>query len=107
LLVNAHKNAYDVCILASGDRDYVPVVWEAKRLMKQVWVASFSNAIASSLKACADKFIDLDQHIKEVLMTRKLFNANCADCGAVFQLPFQPVTGQDVYCRNCFPKHRR
>jgi CxxC-x17-CxxC domain-containing protein len=106
LLVNAHKNAYDVCILASGDRDYVPVVLEAKRLMKQVWVASFSNAIAPSLKASADKFIDLDQHIKEVLLTRKLFNANCADCGVVFQIPFQPATGQKVYCRNCYPKYR-
>jgi CxxC-x17-CxxC domain-containing protein len=107
LLVNAQSNAYDVCILASGDRDYVPVVLHTKKLMKQVWVAAFSNSIAPALRDCADKFIDLDQHIKEVLMTRKLFNGNCADCGIVFQLPFQPISGQPVYCRSCLPKHRK
>lgn len=107
LIVGAQRDMYDICILASGDRDYVPVVQEAKRLMKQVWVASFSSSIAPSLKACADKFIDLDQHIKEILLTRKLFPANCADCGAPFQLPFQPVTGKPVYCPACLPKHRK
>lgn len=107
LIVGAQRDLYDVGILASGDRDYVPVVQEVKRLKKQIWVASFSNAIAPSLKACADKYIDLDQHIKTVLLKRKLFPANCSDCGTPFQLPFKPVTGKPFYCLKCLPKHRK
>ena len=107
LIVGAQRDLYDVCVLASGDRDFVPVVQEAKRLKKQVWVASFSNAIAHSLKACADKYIDLDKHIKDILLKRKLFPANCADCGTPFQLPFQPITGKAFYCPKCLPKHRK
>jgi CxxC-x17-CxxC domain-containing protein len=106
MIVGAQRDFYDVCILASGDRDYVPVVQEIKRLKKQVWIASFSNSIAPSLRACADKFIDLDQYIKDVLLTRKLYPANCSDCGAPFQLPFQPISGKSFYCRKCLPKHR-
>ena len=107
LIVGAQRDLYDICILASGDRDYVPVVQEAKRLKKQVWIASFSTSIAPSLKACADKYIDLDQYKAEILRTLKLFPAKCADCGADFELPFQPTQGRPVYCRACLPKHRR
>jgi CxxC-x17-CxxC domain-containing protein len=107
LIVGAQRNEYDVCILASGDRDYVPVVLEAKKLGKQVWVASFPNAIAPPLKTCADKYLDLDQHTKEILLNRKMFPANCADCGVAFQVPFQPIQGSSVYCRSCLPKHRK
>jgi len=107
LIVGAQRDLYDICVLASGDRDFVPVVQEAKRLKKQVWIASFSTSIAPSLKACADKYIDLDQHKTEILRTLKLFPAKCADCGADFELPFQPTQGRPVYCRPCLPKHRR
>lgn len=31
-----------------------------------------------------------------------LFTATCSNCGAETQVPFQPVSGRPVYCRNCY-----
>jgi len=106
MIVGAQKDDYDVCILASGDRDYVPVVQEVKRLKKQVWVASFAASIAPSLKAIADDYIDLDARSNDILLQLALFSAVCSDCGSACQVPFQPIEGRPVYCRNCLPKHR-
>lgn len=107
LIIGALSDSYDVCILASGDRDYVKVVQKAKELNKHVWIASFSDSIVQALEAQADKFIKLDDYLKEISFTRKLFDATCADCGNPCQVPFQPVTGAPIYCRNCLPKYRK
>lgn len=107
LIVGALSDSYDICVLASGDRDYVRVVQKAKELRKQVWIASFSSSIALSLRAQANRFINLDEHTKEILFTPSFFNATCADCGKSCQVPFQPRTGEPIYCRNCLPKHRK
>ncbi len=106
LIIGAQKDAYDIGILASGDRDYVRVLQEAKRLRKQVWVASFSNSIAPALKACADKYIALDECVSEITLPVRLFPAKCADCKRDFDLPFAPTEGRPVYCRDCFNKRR-
>ena len=106
LIVGAQRDMYDVGILASGDRDYVRVLQEAKRIGKQVWVASFSNSIAPSLKACADKYIELDQYIPKISIPQKTFSATCADCGKACELPFAPYTGKPVYCRDCYAKRK-
>ncbi len=31
-----------------------------------------------------------------------VFTATCSNCGAETQVPFQPVSGRPVYCRNCY-----
>jgi CxxC-x17-CxxC domain-containing protein len=107
LLNGAIKDEFDVAILASGDRDFVRVVQAVKLLHKQVWIASYPESISQSLRAYADKFIDLDQHVKELVQNRKFFSTNCSDCGNPCQVPFQPLTGVPVYCRACLPKHRK
>jgi CxxC-x17-CxxC domain-containing protein len=33
---------------------------------------------------------------------RELFDAVCAQCGAPTRVPFRPVAGRPVYCRDCF-----
>ncbi len=106
MIVGAQRNIYDICILASGDRDYLPVMLEAKKLEKQVWVASFANCVAPSLVQAADKFIKLDDHIKEISYNVKGFNATCADCGKPCTLPFEPTQGRPVYCRECYEKRQ-
>ena len=106
LIVGAQRNLYDIGILASGDRDYVPVLQEAKRIGKQVWVASFSTSIAPSLKTCADKYIDLDQFVDEISLQQKKFPAVCADCGKSFGLHFKPDPIRQVYCRDCYGKRK-
>lgn len=106
LIVGAQKDSYDIAILASGDRDYVRVLQEAKRLRKDVCVASFSNSIAPALKACADKYIPLDDFVSELKLPQKVFPATCADCKRAFDLPFEPTQGRPVYCRDCYNKRR-
>ncbi len=34
--------------------------------------------------------------------TRELFDAVCAQCGAAARVPFRPVAGRPVYCRDCY-----
>ncbi|MCQ2069690.1 MAG: hypothetical protein MJZ68_00980 [archaeon] len=36
---------------------------------------------------------------------REMFDVVCDDCGAEFQLPFQPDEGRPVYCNDCFKNH--
>jgi len=31
-----------------------------------------------------------------------MFKATCAECGGVFELPFQPDGSRPVYCNDCF-----
>ena len=106
MIVGAQRDNYDIAILASGDLVYVPVVQEVKRLKKTVWVASFSQAFASSLKAAADDPIDLDKRASEIMFEMQLYDAVCSDCGIQTKVPFKPINGKPVYCREHLAKHR-
>lgn len=33
---------------------------------------------------------------------RETFTVNCSECGRETQVPFKPVQGKPVYCRECF-----
>ncbi|TDA64003.1 MAG: zinc-binding protein [Clostridia bacterium] len=33
---------------------------------------------------------------------RRMYQAVCARCGAVCEVPFEPVPGKPVYCRTCY-----
>lgn len=35
---------------------------------------------------------------------RPMFQATCNACGEACQVPFKPVNGRPVFCRNCFKK---
>jgi len=36
---------------------------------------------------------------------RKMFDATCALCGAQTKVPFKPIQGRAVLCRECFMKN--
>ncbi|MBI5037953.1 MAG: hypothetical protein HZC01_04610 [Candidatus Kerfeldbacteria bacterium] len=36
---------------------------------------------------------------------KQMFEATCADCGDLCQVPFKPRGDRPVYCSNCFDKH--
>jgi len=36
---------------------------------------------------------------------RKMYKAVCADCGKECEVPFKPMEGRPVYCRDCYRKH--
>ena len=38
---------------------------------------------------------------------REMHKAICADCGKETEVPFKPTEGRPVYCRDCYPKHRK
>ena len=35
---------------------------------------------------------------------RKMYDTVCSKCGAQTQVPFKPMEGKDVYCRDCFTR---
>ena len=35
---------------------------------------------------------------------RQMFAATCADCGKSTEVPFKPIAGRPVFCRDCFKK---
>ena len=60
ILSNVYMNNVDSIFLVSGDGDYRPVVEEAIRHGKNVYVAALSSGLNNDLKNAADRFIDLD-----------------------------------------------
>ena len=37
---------------------------------------------------------------------RQMYDATCADCGKIAQVPFQPTGSRPVYCNDCFRSRR-
>ena len=38
---------------------------------------------------------------------RKMYKIKCSECGKDAEVPFKPIEGRKVYCRDCYQKHRR
>ena len=36
---------------------------------------------------------------------KEMFQATCSDCGRPCEVPFRPVEGRPVFCRDCFAKN--
>lgn len=60
ILTHTYQNNLDVVYLISGDGDYLPVISEAMRNGKQVYLAALSEGLNPKLKNSTDKFVDLD-----------------------------------------------
>ncbi|MFH1445286.1 MAG: CxxC-x17-CxxC domain-containing protein [Nanoarchaeota archaeon] len=37
---------------------------------------------------------------------REMHKATCSECGKECEVPFKPVEGRPVFCRECFAKKR-
>lgn len=37
---------------------------------------------------------------------REMHKAVCSDCGKDCEVPFKPIEGRAIYCRDCYQKHR-
>lgn len=37
---------------------------------------------------------------------REMHKATCSDCGVETEVPFRPIEGRPVYCRDCYQKHK-
>jgi len=61
LLSYGFKGAYDVAVLVAGDRDYVPLIQEVKRLGRSVSVAFFrTSGLNPDLRLHADEFLEFE-----------------------------------------------
>lgn len=38
---------------------------------------------------------------------REMHEAICAECGKKCEVPFKPIEGKPVFCRECFIKRKR
>ncbi len=37
---------------------------------------------------------------------REMHKVTCSDCGAEAEVPFKPIEGRPVYCKDCYRKHK-
>ena len=98
LLTNAHDNRFDIAIIASGDRDFVPVLQRIKSYNKEVFVASFRSNLAHALTSTADKVIYLDDIKKDIALN--LNSYTCSSCGIAFEVPFK-IYSPNPLCPDC------
>ncbi len=61
MVVHALKDNYDVAIVVSGDRDFIPAIQEIQSAGKRVEVAAFRTSCAGEMIRQTDKFIALDE----------------------------------------------
>ena len=52
---------FDVAVVVSGDRDFVPSIEMVRGLGKQVEVAAFSGALSARLRRSADRSVLLEE----------------------------------------------
>ncbi len=71
MLSLAYKNAYDSCILVSGDSDFSYTVEEVQSLGKRVENAVFKKTSSYSLRRICDKFLYLDDYLDKFLLKPK------------------------------------
>ena len=38
---------------------------------------------------------------------REMHKAICSDCKQDCEVPFKPIDGKPVYCKECYPKHKK
>jgi uncharacterized LabA/DUF88 family protein len=60
ILTHVFQNNLDIVCLFSGDGDYRPVLNEAIRFGKHIYIAAFSDGLNPMLRQIADEFINLD-----------------------------------------------
>lgn len=60
MVVHALKDNYDIAIVVSGDRDFVPAIQQIQAAGKRVMVASFSDCFSPEIKQYCDTYVQLD-----------------------------------------------
>ena len=38
---------------------------------------------------------------------KRLYDAVCSECGAATKVPFKPIEGKEIYCKECFHKRQQ
>jgi uncharacterized LabA/DUF88 family protein len=67
ILSNVYQNNIDTICIFSGDGDFAPVLKEAIRYGKRVFVGALSKGVSSALRQLADEFINLDNNFFDLV----------------------------------------
>ncbi len=59
MIMHAVNDHYDVAILISGDRDFIPAISAVQDMGKKVEVAAFGDTIADAMVYVSDRYTDL------------------------------------------------
>lgn len=59
MVVQAFMDNYDVAILVSGDRDFLPALLRVQGLGKRVETAAFTDSMSEEMRRYSDRFHDL------------------------------------------------
>lgn len=66
LLVKGFKHKYDVGVIVSGDRDFVPAIIEIRKIGLKIEIVSFKDLLADRLAKYSNKIHLIDNFYKEV-----------------------------------------
>lgn len=61
MVAHGLKGNYDVAVMVSGDRDFIPAIQHVQAAGRRVEVAAFSNTISEELRRGADRFYELEK----------------------------------------------
>ena len=67
-----HKDEYDIAILITGDRDFLPAITKVRELGKKVIISSFSDSCSGELFKDENEVIWLDDLIPQMILTHSL-----------------------------------
>ena len=67
-----HKDEYDISILITGDRDFLPVITKVRELGKRVIISSFSDSCSNELFTNESDVIWLDNLIPQMILEHSL-----------------------------------
>jgi uncharacterized LabA/DUF88 family protein len=61
MVVHALRNHYDVAVVVSGDRDFVPAIQQIQSAGKKVEVAAFAYSVGNEMRKAGDSFHALEK----------------------------------------------
>jgi len=68
MVANACKNAFDIAVLVSGDRDFIPAIEKIKEFNKKFEVWAFKNSLSRYIRKIAAKNINyLDDILQDII----------------------------------------
>lgn len=59
MIMHAVNDHYDVAVLLSGDRDFIPAISAVQSLGKKVEVASFAESTSKAVKNVSDRYVNI------------------------------------------------
>jgi len=118
LLSNASMDAFDIALCVVGDRDYKPVLLNARQLGKRVAIASIQEGCSPQLSKSSDEgnlrdfdLIWLDDLIEDIKLVYEEHKLRCEspmhEGDREVWTTYHPREGESFYCDACREKYKQ